>query len=195
MRVSLTAVARPGICSKCGAGSRGVGPAQVIPFTLIVDGHAGEAGALCQGCLFYPEGVVVQVPMENLSPGPSPRRKDLKKAKKASARLEADVALELNEVYGEGAVRTQPGSGNQRGAKSDLRMKDGLRVEEKHTQGASFSIKLDELYKVAGEAAGGEMPLFVIDFVEPGTRKLKDRFAVLHFQDLKGLLHVAHKHR
>jgi hypothetical protein len=133
--------------------------------------------------------------MENLAPGPAPRRKSLKKAKKASQRLELDVAIELSEVYGEGSVRTQPGSGNQRGAKGDLRMKGGLRVEEKHTQAESFSLKLDELYKIAGEAGAGEMPLFVIDFVEQGTRKLKDRFAVLHFHDLKGLLHVAREHR
>ncbi len=194
MRVSLAAEARNGVCSKCRAGSHGI-PILVIPFTLTVEGHAGETEALCKGCLFEPGGVSVQVPMEDLAPGPAPRRKALKKAKRASLKLETDLALELSEVYGEGSVRLQPGSGNQRGAKGDLRMKGGLRVEEKHTQAESFSIKLDELYKVAGEATGGEMPLFVIDFVEPGTRKLKDRFAVLQFQDLKGLLHVAREHR
>ena len=195
MRVSLTVEARPGICSKCGAGGQGAGPVPVLPFSLLVDDQVGEADTLCAPCLFEEGGTRVDITMTASSPGPAGQKRHLRKARKTSQRLEQNLALELNEVYGEGAVRTQPGSGNQRGAKGDLRMKGKLRVEEKHTDAASFSLKLEELRKIAGEGSVGEVPLFVIDFIEQGTRRLKDRFAVIHFQDLKELLHAASKHR
>jgi hypothetical protein len=182
MRVSLSVEARLGTCAKC-AGS---GP--VIPFTLIADDQAGEAEALCAACLFTPNGLRVDVPMEPLVSGPVSRRKGLRKAKKTSQRQEVDIAEELG-------GRTQPGSGNQPGAKGDIRKKGELRVEAKFTSANSFSLKLDELYKIAGECGVGEKPVFVIDFLEPGTRKPKDRFAVIHFHDLKELLNAAGEHR
>jgi hypothetical protein len=195
VRVSLSAEAQLGVCSKCGAGSHGLGRTMVIPFMVIVDGHAGETEALCQGCLFYPGGVKVEVPMENLAPGPAPRRGALRRAKQTSRRLEADLAEDLNEALGEGVVVTHPGSGNQPGAKGDLRGKNIVRVEEKHTKAASFSLKLDELQKIASECTGRERPVFVVDYLDPSTSKLQDRFAVIPIQDLKELLHAAGQHR
>jgi hypothetical protein len=126
--------------------------------------------------------------MELLSPGPAPRRKALRKGKKRSTQQE----LEVNELFG---ARMQPGSGNQAGAKGDGRKKGELRLEMKFTADNSFSLKLEELWKIAGEAAHGELAVFVVDFLEQGTRKLRDRFAVVHANDLKELLDAARNHR
>ena len=126
--------------------------------------------------------------MAPLAPERAPRRKALKKNRKTSLAQEVDVMEELG-------GRTQPGSGNQPGAKGDGRKKGELRVEMKFTAGASYSLLLEELWKIAGEASVGELPLMVIDFVEPGTRRQRDRFAVLQFSDFKELLHAARAHR
>lgn len=195
MRVSLSFEARLGFCSRCGDGAGPKGMVYVVPFTVVVDGHAGETGTLCTNCLLCSEGMRVDVPMEDLAPGLAPRRGALRRVKKTSRRLEADLADDLNEVLGQGVVRTQPGSGNQAGAKGDLRGKNLMRVEEKHTKAASFSLKLDELHKVAGECTGLERPVFVVDYLDPGTSKLQDRFAVIPIKYLKELLHAAGQHR
>lgn len=181
MRLSLTVEAREGFCSKCERG-----PLPVIPFLFITELHSGDATPLCQSCLFNPDGLVAEVEMTELAPGR--RRPNFKKNKQRSLRQEVDIMEELG-------GRTQPGSGNQPGAKGDGRKKGELRVEAKFTEANSYSLKLDDLYKIAGEASFGEMPLFIIDYLEPGKRSLKDRFVVLHFNDLKGLLDAARNNR
>jgi hypothetical protein len=125
--------------------------------------------------------------MESLAPGPAGRRKGLRKAKQVSLRQERDIAEEFG-------ARMQPGSGNQPGKKGDHRKKGELRIEAKYTEAQSYRLELDTLYKIAGEAAHGELPLLLIDFLEPGTRRLRDRFAVIHSNDFQEL-HAARKTR
>jgi hypothetical protein len=156
-----------------------------VKFNIIVDGHSGDTEAICLNCLLA--GTKSDIPMEPLVTGPAPRRKALKLNKEASRRQERDIAEEWG-------GRTQPGSGNQAGAKGDVRKKGELRIEAKLTQAESYSLKLDDLYKIAGEASHGELAVLFIDFNEPGTRKLRDRFAVIHSNDLKEL-HAAGQNR
>jgi hypothetical protein len=181
VRLSLSLQAVEGACSKCAA----TGP--VLKFAVITDEHCGDADALCARCLFNPTGNRANVTMEPLVTGPAPRRKALKLNKEASRRQERDIAEEWG-------GRTQPGSGNQAGAKGDVRKKGELRIEAKLTQAESYSLKLDDLYKIAGEASHGELAVLFIDFNEPGTRKLRDRFAVIHSNDFKEL-HAAGQNR
>lgn len=124
------------------------------------------------------------IPMAPLVEGLAPRRKALRANKRLSVKQEVDLAEELG-------WRTQPGSGNQRGAKGDVRGKNIGRLEAKFTSADSFSLKYDELEKIEGECTGFERPVFVIDFLEPGTRKLRGRYAVFLFDDIKELLHAA----
>lgn len=190
MQVRLSVSAAEGTCSQCGAG-----PLLIIPFQLIVDDHIGEAGALCQGCLFDPEGTRVDVTMVPLDDSKPNYKKTFRAAKKLSQKQEQSIADELNEIYGKGKARVQPGSGNQPGKKGDIRACDLVRVEAKYTTAESFSLKLEELYKIAGECSHGELAVFAIDYLERGTSKLMDRFAVLSFHTLKELLRDASKHR
>jgi hypothetical protein len=182
MRVSLSVSAREGECARCHT----IG--LVIPFSLIVDDQAGEAEALCAECLFDDDGLSVDLPMVPLAPGPVGRRKALKKNRKLSQRQEVQIADSLK-------GRTQPGSGNQAGAKGDVRVRGELRVEAKLTKANSFSLKLEELNKIAGECSNGEKPVLVIDFLAPGTDRLRDRFAVLNYHDFERWLHAANEHR
>lgn len=157
-----------------------------VVFNVITDGHSGDTEVICLGCLL--EGTRSDVTVEPLITGPAPRKKALKKAKKTSLRQERDIAEEFG-------GRTQPGSGNQAGAKGDVRKRGELRIEAKYTEADSYRLVLDDLYKIAGEAAHGELPVFVIDFLSPGIRRLRDRFAVIHADHLKELLNAASTHR
>lgn len=181
MRVSLNVAPGPGVCSKCGL------TGLVVAFGIITPEEAGEADTLCARCLFDSEGTSVDVELAPLAEGKAPRRKGLRKAKRSSLRQEMDVCEQLG-------ARTQPASGAMAGAKSDGRKKGELRIEAKLTTADSYSLKLEELWKLGAEAAPGERSLFVIDFLDQGTRKLRDRFAVLQFNELKELLDGARKH-
>jgi hypothetical protein len=164
-----------------------------MSMVLTADGHVGDAAPICQSCLFEVDGQKVDVPMEELSPGPAPRRKALKKNKQISVAQERDIQEEFG-------ARMQPGSGNQPGKKGDNRRKGSLRIEGKVTRANSFRLELEVLEKIAGEATFGEMPVLVIDFVQPGTSKLRDRFTVINAEDFKSLNqlreeHASSKHR
>jgi uncharacterized membrane protein len=188
VRLSLTLEGFPNRdCSRCNAKD-----VVTLAFTVITEEHSGEAAELCLECVC--KGGSTDIPMAMLAEKPS-KRKAFRKIKKVSLKQE----VEVNELLG---ARTQPGSGNQRGAKGDGRRVGDIRTEQKFTVAESFSLKLEELWKIASEAHHGEMPVFVIDYKEPGTSKLRDRFVVLPFNDVMELLELrrreknaAHKHR
>ena len=91
------------------------------------------------------------------------------------------------DVMGKLGGRVQPASGSLIGYKGDGRVIDRFRVETKYTQANSFSLKLSELWKIGGECEGSERPMFVIDFLEKGTGKLRGRYAVIPFSDMEKL--------
>ena len=91
-------------------------------------------------------------------------------------------------------ARLQPGSGNQPGAKGDGRKKGELRIETKYTKDESYRLQHADLEKIASECGLGEKPVMVIDFVDSGTSKTADRYAVIDFNHFKEL-HAAHQHR
>lgn len=168
-----------GVCGGCG----GVGA--VVVFGVVAETHAGAIAPLCSFCLFNHKdgGMSSQVPMEPLVTGRAPMRKHLRKNRRRSKEQEQDLAEELG-------ARVQPNSGAMTGSKGDVRKKGVFRLEAKFTHAESFSLQLDDLHKIAGECAGFEKPLVVIDFVEQGTSKLKDRFAVLQFDHVKEFLNA-----
>lgn len=182
MRVSLSTEPTVGTCSKCSTPN-----VPVLTFSVVAEGHAGDVEPLCAFCLFE-EGARSDVPMQELAPGPAPRRKALRHNKRVSQQQERDIAEELG-------ARVQPNSGATRGAKGDVRKKGIFRLEAKFTRADSFPLHIDDLQKIAGECSDFEKPIVVIDYLEPGTSKLRDRFAVLHIQDTKELLNASGQHR
>jgi len=186
VRVSLSLEAHAGECSRCEAEGQ-----VILHFAVTTDEEVGDLPALCVACAI--KGGEITTYLAPLNEKPS-RRKAFKKAKKTSLKQEVEVC----ELLG---ARTQPGSGNQAGAKGDGRRKGELRIEAKFTKAASYSLKLEELGKLMGEATHGELPVFVIDYLDPGTSKLRDRYAVLPFADAQELIELrrekngATKHR
>jgi len=85
--------------------------------------------------------------------------------------------------------RVQPASGSLPGYKGDGRIFDQHRIETKYTEARSYSLDLKNLWKIAGECEGNERPLFIIDYLERGTHKLRGRYAVIPFADLEKLIH------
>lgn len=183
MRVSLTTDPVIGTCSGCS-----LVDVPVLVFSVLTESHSGDVEPLCAQCLFR-AGCKSDVPMQELAPGPAPRRKALRHNKRVSQQQERELAEDLG-------GRVQPNSGATIGAKGDVRSKGRFRLEAKFTRANSFPLQLEDLQKIAGECAPAEKPVLVIDFLEPGTSKLRDRFAVLHYQDTKELLNApSREHR
>lgn len=187
MHLSLTLEGFPGRdCSRCGARDT-----ITLAFTVITEDASGDAAELCLKCAV--KGGTVDVPLTPLT-GKASKKKTFKKIKKVSLKQEVEVCEALG-------ARTQPGSGNQAGAKGDGRRIGELRIEAKFTAADSYSLKREELLKLLGEATQGELPIFVIDYKEPGSNKLRDRYAVVPFDELVELVELrrernaARKHR
>ena len=86
--------------------------------------------------------------------------------------------------------RIQPASGAMPGYKSDGRIPGRYRIETKYTQADAYSMSIKDLWKIAGECEGLERPLFIIDYLEKSTHKLRGRYAVLPFADLEKMIHA-----
>jgi hypothetical protein len=77
--------------------------------------------------------------------------------------------------------RVQPASGSMDGYKSDGRVYGRFRVETKFTQNDTYRLDVRELFKVAGECVEAEVPVMVVDFLEPGSARSRGRFAIVPF--------------
>jgi hypothetical protein len=73
-------------------------------------------------------------------------------------------------------ARVQPASGAMSDAKGDLRKRGELRIECKLTRAKSFTLKREDLEKLESETAGGELPVFEIEFQDRLPYK---RYAIL----------------
>lgn len=108
----------------------------------------------------------------------------VKRKRSISRKQERDVMSQFD------GGRVQPGSGSRAGYKSDGRVFDRIRMEAKYTFADTYKLELFELMKLAGECEGRERPIFVVDFKEKRTAKLRGRFVVLHESDFKRMAHV-----
>jgi len=92
----------------------------------------------------------------------------MKSVKKISQRRERKV---MSETFADG--RVQPASGARAGYKSDGRVFDQFRIEHKFTSAFAHKLDIRDLWKIAGEAEGREVPVMVVEFLEPRTNKLR----------------------
>lgn len=161
-----------------------------IRLDLFTESAAGRSDPLCLHCIATVEEIQGELLLVDLLEGePARSRKPiLKRQNRLSRAQEIEVAVELS-------ADVQRASGALAGSKGDIRKKGSLRVEAKFTEAGSFTLKLDELEKIASECHGRERPVLVLDFKEKGTGKLKDRFAVVRFNDAKEMLNAVGHHR
>ena len=114
-------------------------------------------------------------------PEPGPRKVSAKQSRRASIRQEESIAKNLG-------GRRQPGSGALPGIKGDVKVDGTYRIEAKYTRNKTYRLDRAELNKIRGECVGLEVPLFVVDFVDPQTGGSPDRWVALpfhHFQRMK----------
>lgn len=177
MRISLITEPKDGLpCTVCGS----AGPVAIIH--IITPSGSGTSDPLC-GLCFRSEENQIPVDIEEVEVEVAGKRKALKAQRKLSQRQELDIAEELG-------GRVQLASGALAGSKGDVRIKGAYRIEAKFTKAGSYSLKLEDLYKIMSECGAGEKPLFIIDFLDP-TGRTRDRFAVLHWEDLKEMTDAA----
>jgi hypothetical protein len=177
MRVSVIPELLNGTCS-CGY----VG--EVYQFTLSV-GHGVETSSpICSVCLDTQKEVAVDI----VPPPPPPAGPPSRRMQKASRRNEAKVARGIG-------GRTQPGSGNQPGAKGDVRKRGEFRVENKDTYSNQYILTFAVLNKIRGECAFREKPALVLTFMEKGTDRPRDRWAIVPYNDWEEHANASGQHR
>lgn len=164
MRVSVIPERRTEACSKCG--NWGL----VFSYTITVGTSTETSPFLCVGCEGGEAVVDLPPPPPIISSPPS------KRVKAASMRNERLVAAGIG-------GRTQPGSGNQPGAKGDVRKRGEYRVENKDSYSSQFILKLAILDKIRGECGTGEKPALVLTFMEKNTHRPRERWAIIPYND------------
>jgi hypothetical protein len=165
-------------CARCGETRHG------LELSFFTKEHMDRSGPICLVCLAGNEEIVGNLLLADVAEKES-RKKLLRQQKTMSKKQELEIAEALG-------ARTQKASGALAGSKGDGRKKGVLRFEAKYTLHDSFPLKLEDLYKIASECHGAERPLLVLDFKDRATGRLRDRFAVLHFDDAKEMFDAGH---
>lgn len=107
-----------------------------------------------------------------------PKTKEVskKRQKKASIQQELDVMEALG-------GKRQAGSGAIGHLKGDGRVRGKYRVEMKYTRHDSYRVERKELNKIRGECTDLEKPLFVVDFQNPQSGRVEDRWVLVPFEE------------
>jgi hypothetical protein len=169
-------------CSHCG------NPMVCMRLDLFLPEHLGRSEPFCVQCVEKAGELRSEVALTEFGPAKLPYRTRLRRQKRLSQQQEVDIAEELG-------ARVQKSSGALSGSKGDVRRKGVVRVEAKYTEADSYRLELGELEKIGAECHGRERPVLVLDFKEKGTGKLRDRFAVVRFQDAKEMFNAAGQNR
>lgn len=99
------------------------------------------------------------------------RSKGVTKSHKRAPKQEREVAHRI------GGLLT-PASG-AKDVKGDVRLKRVARIECKTTKNKSFSVTREMVAKLEDEASlSGEMPIFIIEFIDPDTGRPQGELAV-----------------
>ena len=170
------------VCQGCGVSSDAC--RRINLFTKVA---LAETPALCPTCFGGAPEMEWSLALEEPEVAVG-HRKGLKKQRKVSREQEIEIADELG-------AKVQPASGAMSSAKGDVRKKGVLRLEAKFTTAKTFPLVREELDKIAGECINGEKPVFVVDYQDTLTHRLRGRYAVIPFDDLKDLLDAADHHR
>ena len=168
-------------CNKCGTRLF-----DVIRVNVFGQSGLAETPALCMDCIG--DGFQVDIDIEEPEVEVSGKKKVFKKQKQLSRKQEVFLAEDLG-------GKVQLNSGATVGSKGDVRVKDEFRVEAKFTAADSYKLDINELAKIESECAGREKPLFIVDYIDKHTKKLRERYAVLPYDQLKETLDAARKNR
>ncbi len=107
-----------------------------------------------------------------------------RKTSKAMVQKKRSMARE-KAVAGDLGARVQPGSGALPTKKGDAVKKGVLRIEHKYTDASSYRLTLDTLTKIEGEADHGEVPIVVVEFLDPKVKRPLESYAILALSNLE----------
>lgn len=168
------------VYESCACGFAG----EVYRFTLSVGAGVETSSPICSICLDRQKEVTVDI----VPPPPPPAGPPSRQVQKASRRNEARVAKGIG-------GRVQPGSGNQPGAKGDVRKRGEFRIENKDSYSNQYILTTKTLDKIRGECAFREKPVLVLTFMEKGSHRPRDRWAIVPYNDWEEHANASSQHR
>jgi hypothetical protein len=177
--VRVTPEGLMGVCAHCGAGKEVPMGTHVIQFNIETEMGSDTCGPYCFTCLAMPNPanpmqMIFQPEAPPTTTGPTPPSHRLRKR---SRNQEKGIADDIG-------GNVQKGSGACSGAKGDVRKAGQYRIEAKLTQASQYTLKLETLHKIMSECEGLEQPALVVDFVERGSLRTKESWAVIPYPDL-----------
>jgi hypothetical protein len=177
--VKLTTRANPGPCSSCGTTQ-----APRIEINVELKEGSDVCGPYCMACLHEGgiEPPIMCVIATEHGPGGGPGKGPVvsRSVRRRVREQERTIAQDLGGF-------PQRGSGNQPGFKGDFRVKGRYRGEAKLTEASQYILKHETLEKIRSECDGLERPVVVVSFVERGTLREKDAWAIIPYEDFQDL--------
>jgi hypothetical protein len=145
----------------------------LISFVVSAAGGSDSTNALCVECLRDGHPLMALIEPPDLSPGRKPPSRRIRKRTDKEEQELADLS----------DGKRQKGSGSLPYLKGDFHRKGVYRGESKTCFGKDPSWTLDELTKIRGEAAYGEVPVLVTTFMDKHTHAVKERWATIPFEN------------
>ena len=155
-------------CAYCGG-------TPAISLHVFAGGGSDVLEPICMSCLRSGKELTASIELPDASPGRRP----------PTRRIKRRVAKEERELAALTGGRRQKGSGSLPWAKGDLYRKGVYRGEQKTCFGKRPNWTLDELTKIRGEAAFGEVPFLVTTFMDKATQEVRERWVTIPFEDWK----------
>lgn len=155
------------LCSKCAQSGL-----HVIVINVFVEGGSDKTEPICWYCLATGAGLSALVEPPDLSPG---RRPPSKKLVKRTRREERDLASDAG-------GRRQVASGALPGLKGDGYLRGVARWDSKMCFSKTVSWNFDDLVKIRGEAAFGEIPAIITAFTDKHTHQVRERWVTIPYE-------------
>jgi hypothetical protein len=189
LHVKVTPEGLMGVCTRCLAGRDQAMGTHVIQFTIETADGVDTCGPYCFTCLAMhnptnPTQMVFQLGAVTPPAGPVPPSHRLRKT---SRRQEKRIAEDIG-------GQAQKGSGACSGAKGDVRRHGDFRIEAKLTQSNQYILKASTLHKIMSECSGLERPALVLDFIERGSHRTKESWAVIPYCDFLEIVNAPSQH-
>lgn len=148
-------------------------------FHVFALGGSDVTEAFCVRCLA--EGVELTALIEppDLSPG---RRPPSKKLVKRTRREERELASDAG-------GRRQVASGALPGLKGDGYLRGVARWDSKMCFSKTVSWNFDDLVKIRGEAAFGEIPAIITAFTDKHTHQVRERWVTIPYETWEEIIH------
>jgi len=165
-----------GVCEQCGKEDL-VRKKNCI---ILPDGSHATGPAICNFCwesTFWHEQ---EQKLELVVPDIQVRNESRRRKKRAT-RQEHERAQDVG-------GRRHKGSGALPWLKSDFSKKGVFRADGKTTEAKEFRLTRQDLDKIRSEAKWNEVPVIVIDFLDRGTHRTEDSWAVMPWDDFKELI-------